>query len=538
MEYLRYNPRAIWILDTGTSFADMSSYGNTATLTGSSTRGISLSSKAAYSQVVNSTNYISFPQDVYISGKQRQDFSLVASVFLPDTGSFVAQQILSNLSRTDGLSINGNVVSFSTDYASTGSATVSTTVPVGQKLDIVGVHTSTQNILFINGEYVDSIDILSTQQADVYATTNGVLYAGRQSAQNLLINMVAIYPRGLAGEEVANMYQDNSQISVTDPIKAYRGQAIEVSILTRPAYLNIKWDTEQDWEDATLQGVFVDDNILRPQMLDTVTMQGYWLDSINLYNGEVISTINSLNLYWFGLNVTVEVSTDGIAWETVTKGVSVATIPAGFDPTGKALFIRVTFASGVTEAYIEDLTVRAYLTNTSQQPNGRVITWTNPAVTFESQKPYLLLDDWGTKVLGGSLDIGTDTSSTTPMTVKTIEVWVKQLTGTAPTYSSNLTTGTTAYTNGVAGSTIRRGEWSVQHFTKSTAITGNITFSGNVQIGRVVLYDTQLSATQVSNLYLDYIGTLLTNRSSGGSIAVAEHSPLATIYGHDWSTTA
>src|SRR3982751_362750 len=100
MEYLRYKPTRLWILDTAAPFPGRSGYGVNAILTGSLVKGISLSRYAASSLVVNSTNYVTFPQNVYINGLQNQNFSLAASVFIPDTGSTGNQQILSNLSTT------------------------------------------------------------------------------------------------------------------------------------------------------------------------------------------------------------------------------------------------------------------------------------------------------------------------------------------------------------------------------------------------------------------------------------------------------
>lgn len=537
MQYLRYKPTRLWILDTTAPFPDRSGYSTNATLTGSVVNGIALSRYASKSLVVNSTNYVTFPQNSYKTGSQNQNFSLAASIFIPDVGSTGNQQILSNLGTTDGLWFNGNTLYFTTAYASTGTATCSYVIPVGQEIDAVGVHTETKNMLFVNGELVDEVDILDTQQADVYVSAaTGALYAGRLGTYNLLINSVAIYPRALKNDEVASMYLDNHQVSVVDPIAAYVGEDIPISDKSRPAFLNPSWTTADDWNSADLFHCFVDGDVLRPESINGSTMAGTWKDYVFLYNGTTISTIDSLNLWWTGLNVTVQISVDNSTWETVTRGVNVTTIPSGYNPTNKTLYLRVTFMAGQTDAYIEDLEIRAYTSNNYQQPSGRVITWTNPAVTLPYYEPYLLREDWGTKVLGGALDIGTDTSSALPMTVKTVEVWIKQLTASAPTLSTNLTTGSTVYTNGQAGSTIRRGEWNVQHYTKSAGFTGNINFSGQVQIGRVVIYDTALSSTQVANVVSNYLGTLISNRSSAGTLTIAEHSPAVMVYAHDWTT--
>ena len=539
MEYVRYKPNGLWLLDETSIFKDYSGYGNNITFSGTlSSKGISLSRYAQYSQLVNSTKYITFPQSVYIAGRERQDFSLVASVFLPDTGTTGNQQILSNNGRSDGLYINGNIVNFATAYSSTGTATCSYQIPENKKVDVIGVHTLTKNYLYVDGMLVDSIDITSDQQADNYATTDGNLYAGKLSTQNLLINTVAIYPRALRNDEILSIYAGNNFVSATEPIYPYGGEKIDVTAGSRPPYLNAKWDTSEAWNSATLQAVFVDsDNYLKPEMLDDNTsMAGVWTDTVNIYNGDVPTAINAVYLWWDGLNVSVDTSIDdGTTWVAATRGTNLTNITTGFDPTGKVLQIRATFTAGVTEAYIGNLQAVGYLTNTAQQPSGRIITYTNPVTTLPDQQPMQLREDWGAKMLGGTLTIGTDTTSDTPMTVQTVEVWIKQLGSSAPTYSTNIGTLPSIYTNGIAGMNLRRGEWNVLHFTSPTNIAGNLTFTGNVQVGRVVIYGPMLSSTDISTIVTNYTGRYLPTRAHDGVVNVIEPANSANIYAHDWA---
>lgn len=537
MQYLRYKPHRLWSLDTASPFADESGYGTNATLTGTSTKGLATSRYAAYSTVVNSTNYITFPQSVYISGKERQKFTLMASVFLPDTGGTGDQQILSNLSRSDGLYINGNTVYFATAYASNGFAITSYQIPLNKKVDVAGVYTYTQNLLYVDGVLVDSIDITAAQQADVFATTDGNLYAGRLNAENLLINTVAIYAKALTGDEIANIYDDNNYLSVTDPVYSNSGETVPVSADARTAFINQTFDSLDEWNGGVLTAAFVDaDNYLRPEMIGTQTMAGTWVDTLNIYAKGVASAINSIWLWWDGKNVTVDTSVDGgTTWVTATRGVNLSNVAPGFDPTDKVLMVRVTFTGNVTDAYIGNLRIVGFLSSTSQQPNGRVITYTAPVTTLPEQTPAQMREDWGAKAQGGTISIGTDTTSDTAMTVQTVELWVKQLTATAPTFSTNLTTSTTRYTNGIVSSTIRRGEWNVIHFTKSSGITGAITISGQVQVGRVALYSTQLSATQIANEVTNYTGRMVATRAAGGPVSIVEPVTSANIYAHDWA---
>ncbi|HEY5445364.1 MAG TPA: hypothetical protein VIJ87_13030, partial [Pyrinomonadaceae bacterium] len=89
--------------------------------------------------------------------------------------------------------------------------------------------------------------------------------------------------------------------------------------------------------------------------------------------------------------------------------------------------------------------------------------------------------------------------------------------------------------NGLAGSTIRRGEWTVVHFSKATNITGAITVSGNVQVGRVVLYFNQLSAGAIANGVSNYTGRVVATRAAGGPVTVFEPAASANVYSHDWA---
>lgn len=536
MQYLRFRPSRLWTLDTASPYADRSGYATNATLTGSQVKGISLSRYAAYSHVVNSTNYITFPQTAYIVGKENQSFSLAASIYLPDTGTFSAQQILSNNGRTDGLAINGDLLTFSTDYATADSAVCSYHIPVNKKLDVFGVHTPTKNFLVVDGVQVDEVDITEEQQADSYATTNGNLYAGKLSSQNLLINTVGIYPMALQQEEINIIYADNNSTSDIDPYAAYVGEVIDLSTPSRPTIFHSEWNSEEDWNSGIGSSVFVDGDVLRPQMVGALTTGGTWQDSINLYDGDTVPDLQAVNLNWTGINVLVEVSPDGTSWETAVKNAGVSFIYDTVDLTDVSMSIRVTFTAGADEAYIENLEVKAYDTETIQQPSNRVITIgdSETGATFDSQVPAQLCDDWGTLVNDGSITIGQDLISELPMDVKTVEIWSRRISSSVPTPSANLTTGTTVYTNGIAGSTTRRGEWYIQHYTKSTPITGDLVLTGAVHVGQIVLYDSQLTATQVSNVVANYLGRGIGNRSSGGSIGMAEHNPPANIYAHDW----
>lgn len=541
MEYLRFKPNRLWTLDTASPYQDLSGYDVDATLTGAQTKGISLSRYTEYSHVLNSSNYITFPQNVYIVGKERQSFSLCATIYLPDTGSFSAQQILSNDGRTDGLAINGHTITFSTEYDTEGTAACSYVITSLGKIQAVGVHTPAKNYLFINGILVDEVDITTEQQTDSYDTTDGNLYSGKLSTQNILINNVAIYPHALSRDEIAAIYADDTFISVSPPYSAYNGERLLFSREVRGPEIHTIINDETDWKTGTITSAYVDDTgALRPELIDSYTVEGTWTRAFNLYNGSSPDPVYCLNVYWEGKNATVEASIDNTTWETVDILTGLSFIDSGVSVTNKSLTVRITFDAGVDDAYVSFIEVSGYLKNTWQEPNGRIISVQNAddTATFNDQEPAGLRTDWGLVNGSGTLTIGQDVSSGDPLDAKTVEIWIRPLSGTNPTFSTNLTTGTTVYTNGSTGSTLRRGEWFVRHYTSSSTISGDITISGDFQIGRVVLYDTELSATQISSLVNNYLGRLIANRSSGGTVSIFEPVTPADIYAHDWSTTS
>lgn len=541
MEYLRFKPNRLWKLDTASPYADLSGHGVSATLTGSQTKGISLSRYTSYSHVLNSSNYITFPQNVYLVGKESQSFSLCATIYLPDSGSFSSQQILSNDGRDDGLAINGNIVSFSTTYDTEGEARCEYLIQSLRRLHVVGVHTPTKNYLFVNKELVDEVDITEGQQLDDYDTTDGNLYSGKLSSQNILVNNIAIYPDALNIDEISTIFDNDSYTSVSPPYVAFNGEKIGMDRQVRSPGVYELINDDASWKTGTLTSSYVDNTgALRPEVINSYTVAGTWTKSFNLTNGEDIDPIYTMNIYWEGKNATVEASLDKSTWETVDINTGLSFINSGVDLTDQVLVVRITFDAGEEDAFVSMLEINGYFTNLWQEPNGRIISIQTPvqSATFNDRPPAELRNDWGVINGSGLLTIGQDLASGSPLVVKTVEIWMRSLSGTTPTFSTNLTTGTTAYTNGSSGTTIRRGEWFVRHYTSSSAITGDLTINGAFQIGSVVLYDSQLSSDQISSVVNSYLGSPVANSSSGGTISISEPTDSVDIYAHDWATTS
>lgn len=442
--------------------------------------------------------------------------------------SYAEQQILSNQNLYDGLTLDGTVVSFSTTYTNTGEAKCSYDLGSIRRADIVGVHSESKNSLYVDGTIVAEVDISDEQQADTYNAPNNNLYSGlTESSQGVMVNNIGIYAKALNTEQVYAIHTANSRSTET-PFKVYNGEEILVSSTARRPYLEEAWEFDEDWEGGTYRNVSIEDDYVHSNMTNDLTTGGYWIGTVDLYNGAVADTINAVSIEWQSKNATVQTSQDGVTWVAATSGTLVTGMSNGFNPTDKALHIKVTFDAGVDEAYISQLKVRGYLTNTTTF-GGRTITYTNPAVPYEDE---FFTSNWGVRLLEGTLSIGADTVSSAPTDSRTVEVWVKPFGD--YTLSSNLSGATNKYVNGVSGTTTRYGEWQVLHFTSASSIAGPYTISGNVQVGKVVIYPTLLSATDINKIIAGYFGVIRSIGDDSSPIAILEPTLPALIYDTDW----
>jgi len=449
------------------------------------------------------------------------------------------QQILGNNGQYDGLTINGTVVSFVTKYTATGEARASYDMQNMQRAHVVGVHTSGKNALYVNGELVATQEITDVQKADTFAGAGANLYSGATtSSKSLAINGIGMYASALNAAQVLLHYNElNRNGGNAGPISGFDGTRINLSVNESDLFLNEKWETTADWTSGTYYGITIDNQKLTPQVTNDVSIAGTWLAAVPL--GTLGDTsVYGVNMWWDGVNAIVEASLDGVSWTTVTKGQNISIIAPGYNPTGKILSVRVRFTGGYVDdpAFLDNLHIYGYRTGNASIIDNRTIGVTSPGYMKLDGNPIELNDAFGTELRGGTLTIGAETG-TNPVLPKTIEVWMKALDSTGPTLSSNITTGSTVYTNGAAANTAPLGEWVLKHYTLSGGFTGALTFTGNVQIGQVALYDSVLSATQVKAVYDSYLGVRPTRFDDASSISATETPTATNIYAHDWSIT-
>lgn len=533
MEPIRFKPSAYWLLDDTSPFQDYSGYNGVATLTGTETRGVPVVADASYSQVIDSTRSITMSAPVYIAGKESEPFTLIASVYpARRTAGAGALKIFNTSGNIDGITIDGTVVSFATEYATTGQAKCSFDIERFSKINIAAVHTSLKNSLYINGELVAEVDITEAQQADTYDKSGTNLYVTTTTRLAGLVNGLGVYNHALQPEEIRFIHDANNRVATGSVSKAYGGDTVVVSSQARPAAFDVWWRTNSDWESASLFNVSAEDGQLAPQMFDGIITAGEWKDSIELYYGDTATTLNSVVPNWDGINVRVYTSINGTTWTEAFRGVPLSNISSGFSTSGKTLNIKAVFTEGEAEGYLQNLNFRGYATSSYTQTFGRTITYVGAGVLNE-YPPHLLSDDWGVVLDDGTLTVSTMSGYAT----KSVEMWVKNIGPTAVTFSSNLTS-TTKYVNGVAGSTLPIGEWVVMHFTSGSTIAGDITVSGDVQIGKVVHYENTLTAPQIATIVRNSFGIEKTAVDDATPVNVSESSTGANIYAYDWQIVA
>lgn len=523
MDALRYKPSALWVLDTMT---DYTGNANVATLSGTERHGVALVPEADFSQVLKGGSNIDLPGLIYVQGKESQSFSIIATfVVIFDSGTG-RQQVVSHNGQYDGLTVDGTVISFSTEYAGTGEAKCSYDCQYIKKITAVAVHTEAKNSLFINGELVAEVTISAEQRADTYKYTGGLEIGNTTSSQGLMINQVGLYKSVLMPEQISRLYAQNNRRADGDVPKMFNGESIPVGSV-RPLFLDIAYATKEDWEGGIFTSATAEEEVLVPNMTNGLTLAGKWEDTIDISYGTATS-IDSINMSWNGENVGVEASLDGTTWTTVNRGENLSIIPSGFNPLGKSLSIRISFTEGVEDAWIDSLQINGYLSDTVTPLSGRPLTYLK-AVNFDDMHPLNLREDMGVKLFGGEISVSPDTGDE-GYVIKTVEAWIKRNNLTNPTLSF---TPTTTYVNGVDGATAGVGEWALYHYTIPSGIT-NFDIAGTITIGALAVYDTTVSAITAAKIYSNYKGAVKFSEDDASIVAITEPATSADIYAHDW----
>lgn len=528
-------PSALWLLGDASPFQEYSGSLKVGDMSvGTPAPAAALISETSFSSVFSSTAIGRFSVNEFRQGREAKTFTLEAWVYEIISTTTGEQQVLSHSGQYDGITINGNTVSFVTKYLTAPEARASYQLQSNRKVHAVGVHTSDKNILYVNGQLVDEVELTDVQKADQFVATDGFLYSGNTtSAQKIAMAGVATYSTALSPEAVyAHYVAGNRSLVDTQVTNMYGGSPMEMNVKAGNSFTEVVWEKEL-LKTGSFINTVVDNDRLHPILSNSVSVAGTWTTAFAL-DTSAVTSIYGVSLDWTGQGAVVDVSLDGLTWETVSKRTLVATITNGFDPTDKELLVRVSFPGGITddESYIERISVIGWQSNVVPVFANRTVMLTHPAVLRGDGAVFDYRDDVGLYLDGGSVSIGADISPD-PLNPLTIELWVRINSGTLTVNQ----TGTT-YVNGAASSTIDVGEWTLYHIVTAAPVTTAITITGDVSIAHVGLYDDALTAQQISDVYDAFTGLTAVSITESSTLSVTGAIDPVKIYTHDWAITS
>lgn len=529
---LASKPARLWNLDDDSPFQDYSG-ANGAGSVASLSQGVGLTKGALNSAIFSNTNVASFDSPVFQQGAEAQSFTLEAWVY--PVGLPTAEvQVLGHTGKYDGILLNGTKVIFTTKYLTAGEARIEYDLQKLSAIYVVALHSVNKNSLYVNGALVGEINITDVQQADKFVATDGKLYSGQSTvAQSIMVNGIGIYTEPLTATAIMNNYLTGTDVPDDAEMAAfYGGTHIPVSLSNASLFIDHWWSTQTQWLSGAFSNTAVVHDQLVPQFDDDTSVAGNWVDTIPLATDA--TSIFGIMVDWDGEGATVEVSLDGTTWEQVTRGARPDLIPAGFDPTGQHLEVRVSFPGGIVDdtSYVDNLNIVGMKSAISPMVGGRTITFTN-AVMERDYPPLALNDNWGVELDNGTITISADTTDTAAP-IRTVEMWVKPTTTTAPA----INVGGVTYLDAIplsGGATWNVGQWRLCHIVLTADMTTDLVISGSAQIGSVTVYDTALAPADIDDIFANYTVSDPLYVNDVSILTVIEPPAAADIYAHDWT---
>jgi len=532
MKELEFKPVAAYRLDDDTPFSEYSGYARTGTRAGTEKKGIALTSVASYSQYFDVTNIGTFAVGTFTSqtyGNEGWSISFSA-YYSPDSSNSTAQ-----VKKADGgdvFTFSGTTLTYQLFYDVSDSLSVSYDYQKQQKLNVAVTYHNKTLHLFINGVLVDSETIDTQQPLDSTGNTYQALASG---TSYLLLNNLAFYPVPLSNAQIKAIHDFNNTVSEDNQALIFGGTEIPLGRDTHKPLFTRTWNSDTDWDSGVHSFTKSDEDQLSAIKDENGTRNAEWKTAVTFSSPITYPNFQWADVWYEGKNVTsVQVSLDGTTWTTVNRYVPLTTlIPTNFNPANQTLHFKVNFTNGFDEAYLTSLRLDIFSSKTFQVNEGRTITYDPPLVVFEGRDPELLRSDWGIKLSGGTITFSTDPAQAT-INPQTIEIWMKLDSPQSYTRSASINSPTTTYVNGVAGASNLLGQWAIYHYTFSSAVTAAFTISGALTLGKVILYPTVLSATQIAQIVQGYTGIVTTSTPATITVAVSEHAGDPANYAYDW----
>lgn len=528
-EALRSTPRALFLMDdelpvSGGILRDYSGRGSIA-LASSPNQSVPVVAGATRSLVYGNSGSGGVALDAGFGSHPRKAFSV--EIWFVKVGGTQGPRLLTSSSTDNfGLTCQGTVISFSTEYGEAGPLRASYDVQQHQVFHVVGTHSDRRNSLYINGELVSYVDITDEYPDDDYVVPTSSLI----TSDSYAINGVGAYEYELPPDRVKAHYEaGRAKASSGDVVGSNGGDLIPVSLENSDIFVDQMWQSDEDWSLGEFRNVVVESGSLVTGEVDGLSIEGDWTDNFIL--PDTVEPIYGVLVNWDGVGAIVEVSLDAENWEIATRGARVMTVPEGHVPNGEELHVRVSFAGGVEndESFIDNLNVIGLMTGESPEVAGRIVTQ-DKSSQGRDYLPLELHDNWGTRIeTGGTVTISKDnTEEESPL--RTLEMWVKDVGTSVPMPITG-----TVYTNGKAGNTNADGQWRLVHIVSSSDVLDDVTIAGPRRVGHVAIYPRELSADEISRIFSEYSDSDFVRVNNSGTVRITNVEDSAKIYAHDWS---
>lgn len=483
-----------------------------------------------------------------------------------------AKGILGHLGIVDGLTFDGEKISFTTLHGSAGAATASYFPPnISTSFYVLGVHTGERNELYVNGVRVSSVDLTTQQISTPYdaPTAPGYLYSGHLPG-SVVVDSVAVYPRALTSRQAKlHFLWGRDAPDFRDVVARNSGTLWDFADASADIAYELNFETTEDWATGQSASVSIENNTLSPSIVNALTVEGTWLNGFIL--GAVTGTADSSKIWWDGDgSFTVQTSLDGgSSWSTATNGREIPGIGPAFSSGNQSLSIRVVFAAGepdTTITKIRKLNLKLYRSRSavSMSSTKKVVLTNKTSLASEVYQPIEQNDLMGLNLHGGYSTLQSGDA------VRTIEMWFSPETlpapGTGYVFDARPAIEAWLYWNGTAwaGSPgtiyilngvetlpanikMPAGSWNhlvvVLPLNTTAAIylgaRNSLDEALKSRIGFLSTYSTVISSSQAASFYNAYLGIPSSTVSDTSILNIQDPvvgSP-TKIYAYSWSTT-
>jgi hypothetical protein len=561
-------PLVFYPMSSVSLIQDYSGNNNNATVFGTPVSASPLVSGGGDSFAFDDTDGISFTTGIFVGTNATRAFTLEA--WFKNKNSTGVIQILGHNHAGDGITWNGDAVTFTTMHGAAGNCTVSYYPPdIAGGMMVTAIHTESKNQLYVNAVLVAESDMTDAQKVAGYTTTAnpGVLYSGHviSGTGSVIVDAIAVYDRPLPETEISDHY--NWGIRVVDTITAV---AINNGIFwpltddySKIVY-ELNFNDQLSWQDGIPNQVYITDYLYPSFNNSTTSVAGSW--SYGLLLESISSILDGSKIEWDGDgSFTIDVSLDnGTTWTTCTNELEIPGISKGYSTAAKTLIIRVSFAAGLsqtTNTVVRNVTLKFYSSrDTIANNNQRKINLVgNVALSSRIHQPIEAHDGMGLNEYNGYAVLPKDTDAV-PAVARSLEFWFKfNNTPVAGSYlidardssgdanvtltSAGVATGATFYVNGKTppGAYVLN-KWYHGLLVLNADNLKNITIGAmydgtnqtkNISFGTFAVYPTALTATQASQLYNAYMGIPVLAVDDTSIIGLVEDS--VTLYDSTWT---